>query len=138
MGSRLREGSEYPFALALQALCEYGLHGEESNLDKSLQAVRDADAKQRLTFLLNRAAVLDIRHERLAIALARGTEALQLAQLMERPSEILQAHINIQEINFINNALQEYSHLDSINKLCSGTVAHWARERVTALLARHK
>ncbi|NOR19461.1 MAG: AAA family ATPase, partial [Xanthomonadales bacterium] len=138
MGSRLREGSEYPFALALQALCEYGLNGEESNLDKSLQAVRDADAKQRLTFLLNRAAVLDIRHERLAIALARGTEALQLAQLMERPSEILQAHINIQDINFINNTLQEYSHLDSINKLCSGTVAHWARERATALLARLK
>jgi hypothetical protein len=30
MGSKLREGSEYPFALALQTLCRYGVECSES------------------------------------------------------------------------------------------------------------
>ena len=138
IGSRLREGSEYPFALALQALCEYGLEGDDSGLDDKLEEVRRADAKLRLTFLLNRAAMLDIRHQRLDKALARGAEALDLAQLMERPSEILQAHINLAEIYFNNNDLKYNHHVNSINDSTVGTVANWARDRVSTMLAGHQ
>jgi predicted ATPase len=136
IGSRLREGSEYPFALALQALCHYGLNHADPGLEATLQAVRQADAKQRLTFLLNRAAMLDIRQGQLDTALTRAKEALDLAQLMERPSEILQAHINLANIYSNNNEIQESVHLDTIVELSAGTVALWARERAMPLLAR--
>jgi DNA-binding SARP family transcriptional activator/Cdc6-like AAA superfamily ATPase len=135
MGSRLREGSEYPFALALQALCNYGQSGDDADLDDNLAAVREADAKQRLTFLLNRAATLDIRHGRLDTAGARSAEALELAELMERPSEKLLAHVNMETIAINNNALRDNSNLESIEKLSAGTVADWARARAQRLLA---
>ena len=138
MGSRMREGSEYPFALALQALCLYGLEREESVLDALLQDVRQADAKLRLTLLLNRAARLDILHEKLDKALARSTEALALAQLMEQRSETLQAHINFVDISFINKEIESKSHVNAIEKLAAGTVAGWARERASLLLAKYK
>ena len=65
--------------------------------------MREADAKLRLIFLLNRAARLDIEQEQVEKALARTTEALRLAQLMERPSETAQAHINFINLSKLNN-----------------------------------
>jgi DNA-binding SARP family transcriptional activator len=138
MGSRLREGSEYPFALALQAMCRYGLEREESGLDALLQDLRQADAKMRLALLLNRAARLDILHENLDKALARSTEALALAQLMEQPSETLQAHINYVYISFKNKDIDPKTHLHTIEQLTAGTVAGWARERASLLLTKYK
>ncbi len=135
MGSRLRDGSEYPFALAMQGLCDYGHSGDDSGLDQRLAAVREADAKHRLAFLLNRAARLDIRHGRLDSALGRSLEALDLAQLMERPSEKLFAQINIATINIDNKELGGNANLDSIKKLSAGAVAQWARARAQSLLA---
>jgi hypothetical protein len=135
MGSRLRDGSEYPFALAMEGLCDYGHGGDDSGLDQRLAAVREVDAKHRLAFLLNRAARLDIRHGRLDSALGRSLEALDLAQLMERPSEKLFAQINIATINIDNRELDDISNLDSIKKLSAGAVAQWARARAQSLLA---
>ena len=135
MGSRLREGSEYPFALALQSLCEYGLTGEGGELEADLQAVREADAKQRLTFLLNRAAGLDVRHQRLDRARARTSEALALAELMERPSECLLAHINRVTIDRLDDLPEDSDRLNSIENMMKGAVAQWARERAARLLS---
>lgn len=137
MGSRLREGSEYPFALGLQALCAYALGEGQSALDEAVGAVRTADAKHRLAFLLNRAAAVDIRNGQLQRALERSEEALQLAQLMERPSESLFARINIESINNKNNILNDISNMESIEELGSGTVAQWARERAENVLGKH-
>jgi DNA-binding SARP family transcriptional activator/predicted ATPase len=138
ISSRLREGSEHPFALCLQALCEYGLDQDDSGLDTALQALREADAKQRLTFGLNRAAMLDIRRGQLALALARAQEALELAQLMERPTEILQAHISLAEIYQQNNQTQRDRHLEAIAEHASGTAARWAQARAQSLLIHRR
>lgn len=136
IGSRLREGSERPFAEAMQALCHYGVSSEDAGLDEILQSLRQADAKQRLAFLLNRGAMLDIRFNRLASAADRAGEALQLAQLMERPSELLHAHISLAEILGQRGAPEQAVHLAAVQELAAGQVAHWARERADALLAR--
>lgn len=138
IGARLREGSEYPFARALEALCGYGIDGRDTGLDARLQAVRAADAKQRLTFLLNRAAALDIRCGHWDKALRRSTEALALAELMERPTEMLLARVVIEVINRKNNKVEDGANLKSIEEISAGTVAGWARERAAALLADAK
>jgi DNA-binding SARP family transcriptional activator/tetratricopeptide (TPR) repeat protein len=138
IGARLREGSEYPFARALQALSRYGLDGEDGDLESSIAEVRAADAKQRLGFLLNRAASLDIRHGRLEAALARASEALELAELMERPSEVLLARVNIEHIRRGGRESEGAEDLAGIARLSEGAVAQWARERAAALLDGHE
>lgn len=136
IGSRLREGSEYAFALALQALCQYGLDGERDQLEMALSAVREADAKQRLAYLLNRAAILDMRYDRTEPALERATEALALAQHMERPSETLLAHINLAKLSLYFSELDDTHHVNEIKKLTAGTVAQWARKNASPLMIK--
>jgi DNA-binding SARP family transcriptional activator/Cdc6-like AAA superfamily ATPase len=135
IGSRLREGSERPFSLALQALCHYGLHREDSGLDDALQELRLMDAKQRLAYILNRAAMLDIVHERLEQGKARASEALALSQTMERPSEMLQAYINLEKIYLRDEVIAGSSPRSAIEQLATGTVAGWVRKRANALLS---
>jgi hypothetical protein len=110
------------------------LSGEDTGLEEILRSLREADAKQRLTFLLNRGAMLDIRHDRLAGAADRAGEALQLAQLMERPSEMLQAHISLALIFSQQGAPEQEAHLTAVKELAAGQVARWARERAEAFL----
>ncbi len=134
IGTRIREGSERPFAVALDALCQYGLDAEDPGLDAVMEELRVADAKQRLAYVLNRAAILDLRHQRQEIALARATEALQIAQLMERPSEILQAHITLATVQRNLNQDAEAEHIKAARELAAGPVARWARERAEQIL----
>jgi tetratricopeptide (TPR) repeat protein len=138
IGSRLREGSEYPFALGLRALCEYSLNGSDESLAEHLQVVREVDAKARLTYLLNRVAALDIRYGRLDLALARGAEALQLAELMERPTETLLAHLNLVAVKGQLKLPGEGEHLATIKALMTGVVARWARERAVEQLTQSR
>jgi hypothetical protein len=115
-------------------LCDYGLTGQDTGLEEALQALRAADAKQRLTFLLNRAAALAIGRGDLEQALRSSTEALQLAEVMERPTEMLLARINIERVRRLRNGPGDKANLESIAGLSAGPVAAWARQRATALL----
>jgi hypothetical protein len=86
--ARCREGSETPFAEALRALVARALgRGEAGALEAALAALRSADAKQRMAFVLARAA-----EQLLAIgagdeAKRMAEEALTLAELMESATE---------------------------------------------------
>jgi hypothetical protein len=60
-------------------------------LDTTLADLRVADAKQRLGYLLTRAAEMDLRNSNATVARRRAEEALQLARLLERPSDIVLA-----------------------------------------------
>jgi DNA-binding SARP family transcriptional activator len=84
IGERIREGSERPFALALQALCRYAIDGDDLALAPALGELRVADAKQRLAFVLNRAAIEYIERGQLQKAFDYASEALDLARTMER------------------------------------------------------
>jgi DNA-binding SARP family transcriptional activator len=133
IGARLRDGSERPLAEALERLCRYGLEGSDEGLDESLQALRLADAKHRLAVVLNRAAMLDIRGGRLDPARQRGAEALELAKLMERPSETLYAHINLAQAHAADGGEPD-AHLAAVAELAGGQVAGWVRDRAAGLI----
>ncbi len=133
IGTRLRDGSERPLAEALQGLCRYGAEGSDEGLDALLHALRLADAKHRLAVVLNRAAMLDLRRGRLAPARERAAEALELAQLMERPSEILYAHINLAQAHAADGGEPD-AHLAAVAELAGGQVAGWVRDRAAGLI----
>ena len=90
IGEKLRDGSEAPFADALTALARYGQGRGNAlaDLETALEALKLADAKHRLAFALTRAAEIDLRHGRADAARDRAVEALRIARLLERPSEI--------------------------------------------------
>ncbi len=91
IGNKLRVGSEAPFARALTALCEYALEDNAKALEPALAALRDADAKYRLSYTLTRAAQIDCERGRLDDAAQRAEEALGYAELLNRATEMAMA-----------------------------------------------
>jgi len=88
LAERLRDGSEAPFARAVAALVEHALHpGRSEALEAALEPLRAVDAKHRLAFVLTRAAMVDVERGELERASDRAEEALELAEILERPSE---------------------------------------------------
>jgi hypothetical protein len=96
VAARLRDGSEAPFARVMAALSRYmqdpSVAGE---LDDALVELRRADAKQRLAYELTRAAEAELERgePRLAHAHAHAEEALRLATLLERSSDVVLARV---------------------------------------------
>jgi DNA-binding SARP family transcriptional activator len=134
IGTRLREGSEAPLARAMEQLCLYATQGDDGGIDAAMDLLRQADAKQRLTVVLNRAALLDLESGKTESAQQRAVEASLLAEFMERPSEQLYAHTTLANISLKNNEVDLDYHIEVIIELCSGPVAAWARERASILL----
>src|SRR5690606_21778743 len=56
LGEKVREGSERPFAHALDGLCHYALTDEAAPLEAALADLRSTDAKHRTAYTLSRAA----------------------------------------------------------------------------------
>ncbi len=134
IGERLREGSERPFADALLALCRFAQGSGEAGLEEALAALRLADAKQRLAYVLNRAAMCYLKEGRPAVARECAREALEQAQVMERPSEALLALLNLERVHRADPALEPASRMAQIEQLVRGGVAGWARRRCDELL----
>jgi DNA-binding SARP family transcriptional activator/tetratricopeptide (TPR) repeat protein len=90
LARRLGPGSEGPFASALAALCRMAIAGPAASidLDTALDALRHADAKHRLSFMLSAAAAIDLDQERPGAARVRAEESLLLATAINSPSHI--------------------------------------------------
>jgi DNA-binding SARP family transcriptional activator len=97
IAKKLREGSEAPFAHLLAALARYAGGDDEilPRLEATLEELRLADAKHRLAYALTRTAEIDLRHGRPSSAHTRAEEALRLAQLLQRPSELVLARATL-------------------------------------------
>ena len=134
IGARVREGSELPFARCLQSLCHYALTDDDSGLAPALEELQAADAKQRLAFVLNRAAIQYIEHGELGKAQTSAERALELARIMERPSEILQALLNLERIHQLDPTQVAESQRDQIQQAVVAGVAGWARKRSREVL----
>src|SRR5690606_37476834 len=93
LGEKIRDGSERPFAHALDGLCRYALTDETTPLDAALDDLRAADAKHRMAYTLTRAALLDVERRRPESAIARASEALACAEALDRATEIMLAHV---------------------------------------------
>lgn len=89
LAEKLRGGSEAPFARAMGALIGHARREDvEAELEGALEGLRVADAKYRLAFVLTRAAMMDLERDEPQRAFDRASEALELAEILERPSEI--------------------------------------------------
>ena len=89
IGEKLREGSEAPLGRAMLALCRYqkGERERRSALEEAIQELRDADAKQRLAFVLTQAAAIESERGELESAAARASEAEAIGRVLQQPSE---------------------------------------------------
>lgn len=134
IGSKLREGSEAPFARALEALCTYALEDDAKLLDTALQELRVVDAKQRLAYSLLRAALIDLERGRNEQAVTRATEALSHAQVLDRATEMLLAHAVLARAHEAADDSNGYErHVGAIAELDSALVAEWARSRTRTM-----
>ena len=136
LGEKLRDGSERCFAHALDALCHYTISDDAAPLDPALEELRTADAKYRLAYTLNRAALIDLARGRPQTAIDRSREALRHAMTLERVSEMLLAHVVLARAHRAANDEQTCAeHLLALADLEDTPVAGYTRTRATALMA---
>ncbi|MEJ2176184.1 MAG: hypothetical protein P8Y76_15155, partial [bacterium] len=134
LGTKLREGSEEPFARAMLGLCDYAIDDEADGLETALADLRIADAKHRLAYLLTRAALLDCERGRKASAIARATEALDYATLLERPTEMLLANAVLAHArDAAGERAGATSCLQEVERLAAAGAAAWSRDIGQAL-----
>ena len=87
-------GSERQVAAAFDALIQYRLAGthlekaQATALNTSLNTLRRLDSQRMLTYLLTWAAETDLQAERWKLGMDRAEEALQLARVLNYPSEV--------------------------------------------------
>jgi tetratricopeptide (TPR) repeat protein len=136
IGSKLRAGSEAPFACSLHGLCVYALDDDTARLDAALVDLRIADAKHRLAYVLTRAALLDYERGRLDAAISRATEALTYAELLERGTETMLAHVVLGlGHRAAGRPAKARSHFAKVAGLEAAGVAEWARGMAGRLTA---
>jgi hypothetical protein len=134
LGDKLREGSERPFAHALDALCHYALADDAAPLEAALEDLRAADAKHRLAYTLTRAALLDVERGRPEVAIARASEALGYAEALDRATEIVLAHAALARArNALADTAGYAKHVAALKSLEQAPVARWARDRALAV-----
>jgi predicted ATPase len=136
LGERLRDGSEAPFVRALSGLCGYALQDDPDALDSALGDLRAADAKFRLAYILTRAALLDVTRNRPDRALQRASEALDAATLLERPTEMVLAHVALAQAHrALGDSAETERHAAAVATLQAAPVARWAWVRAQNALA---
>jgi DNA-binding SARP family transcriptional activator len=127
LGGKLREGSEAPFASALHGLCVYARDDDPQPLDGALKALRIADAKHRLAYVQTRAALLDCERGRYDEALTRASEALACAELLERATEMMLAHLVLGAgLEATGHGAESKRHFEAVAALEAAGVAAWA------------
>jgi tetratricopeptide (TPR) repeat protein len=133
LGEKLREGSELCFAHALDALCHYTIRDDAAPLAAALTELRTADAKYRLAYTLNRAALVDLARQRPQAAIDRACEALSHALTLER---VMIAHVVLARAHrAVNDEHACAEHLLALDDLEDTPVAGYTRTRTAALRA---
>jgi len=91
LSEKLRDGSEIPFARAIHAFARWAqnLPDAQAEFERRLPGLRAADAKHRLSLVLLHAAERDVNDGDLVRARTRAEEALELAIVLDRASEIV-------------------------------------------------
>jgi len=141
IGEKLREGSESSFARVLRATSCYSM-GEEQvqpELEQALDELRIADAKHRLAYALTRIANVDLRRGHADLARRRASEALAVAEQLERSSEIVFARVALaRAAAALNDETALLLHLDQLRCQSMAAVSTHAREAAQAVLEELK
>ncbi|XKE46981.1 hypothetical protein LG302_07560 [Halomonas organivorans] len=135
LGERLAGGSEAPFAHAAEGLCRLALDDDATALEAALPALRGADAKFRLAWLQNRAALLHLARGRAAEALRAAEEALADAESLERAGEQLLAHAaQARARQVLGDAPAALAHVRAAEAFRDVPLSGWARGQAAQLL----
>jgi predicted ATPase len=138
LAGKLRTGSEAPFAAALQAICRLARKDEtaQKDLEEAVAALRVVDAKHQLAFTLLCAAELDLDAGHCARAKERAVEALRMATVLERPSEIVVAHATLARIaRAQGDQVNRQRHIAVLRESQELPVSSYARERLAAVIS---
>ncbi|MGD8358904.1 MAG: AAA family ATPase [Lysobacterales bacterium] len=136
LAGKLREGSEEPLARALYGLCLYHDRDDPEPLDRAIDDLRIVDAKYRLAYTQSRAAMIDLGRERFDSARIRAREALNCAELLQRPTEMLIAHVALYcAASAAGDAAAAAAEREAMAALCERSVAVWARQQAQAAMA---
>jgi predicted ATPase len=133
---KIGEGSEGPFARALDALARHGL-GEElgAELEGSLRALDDIDAQALLAYACNTLGELELERGRPEAATAAAERALLAARIVDRKSEVALALALLCEVGSDREpAAQLLKSLDSLVDEGAALSAR-ARRHVSAALS---
>ncbi|MEH6568865.1 MAG: AAA family ATPase [Halioglobus sp.] len=137
LGGKVREGSELPYAQAVHCLLDRVGGGDAPGLDASLQALRLADAKFRLSYILNRVALLELEQCHYASALEHAGEALQCTQVLARASEMMFARTTLVLAHqALGQQAEMQEQLDALQNMESMGVARWALQRAEPLIRK--
>jgi DNA-binding SARP family transcriptional activator/tetratricopeptide (TPR) repeat protein len=136
IGGQMGEGSESAFGRAVTELVAYGQSAarQPEALDGALAALREVDAKQRLAFVLLHAAEIELAAGSRPATLrarARATEALELAQRLERLSDAVHARALLAQAARAGRtaAGRLDAELEALAAIALEGVSHAARER---------
>lgn len=139
IGEKLPQGSELPFAQALQALIRYAQEGQSTELNAGLHSLREVDAKHRLSYALNRIALLDIRQGEFENAVLHASEALICTELLGRASETMLARTVLgQAYSALSLDDQCEEQVVAIKSMLSSGAAQWARSQAQTFLKREE
>jgi tetratricopeptide (TPR) repeat protein len=138
LASKLREGSEEPLARAVYGLCLYHDRDDPEMLNQAIEDLRIVDAKHRLAYSQSRAAMIDLERGRFESARMRAEEALSCAERLQRPTEMLIAHLALyRAAEASGNSAAMEAERKSMLSLCEQGVAVWARLQARAAMAQN-
>jgi DNA-binding SARP family transcriptional activator/predicted ATPase len=139
IGEKLPEGSELPFAQTVQVVLDYAGKQQAEGLDDVLRALREVDAKHRLSYALNRIAILDVDCGEFEDAVFHASEALACTELLGRDSEKMLAITTLAQAYFALGRNSQYEEqMAAIKAMLPSGVAQWARARAESFLALQK
>jgi tetratricopeptide (TPR) repeat protein len=134
LGAKLREGSEEPFARAMLGLCNYAIDDEPEGMEAAIEDLRIVDAKHRLAYILTRAALIDCERDRVDAAVARATDSLESATLLERATErLIASAVLSQAARKRGDRQAAETHALEARRLAAAGAAAWTREIVEKL-----
>ena len=129
LGQHFNDGSEGPFARAVDALCHYLISGDNALLEQPIVDLRLSDAKHRLTYILVHAALVDLQYQHSDSAIGRANEALQYSKLLHRYSEQMLAHVALALAYQQKQQQDEYElQLNAVHELDKQAITGWARQ----------
>jgi hypothetical protein len=145
LGEKLREGSEAPLARALCALSRYALSDRDAGEDgerarerlhQALMDLRLVDAKQRLSFVLMQAALVELGRDAAERASALAEEAAAVAEALGRPSDVARAHaIAARCAQAALHPATFERHLAALRRVTRETLSAPARDEIDRVLA---
>ena len=137
IASKLREGSDAPYAGVLEALIAQAMGADAGDrFDAALDALRTADAKRRLAYALTRAALADLQRGDPARAWRRGTEAKVAAIAIDHPTEIAMASVVlVRAAALLGDAAACARECAELQQVAPGRISASARAAVEDVLA---